>query len=407
MLKKIFTQLDETYDEMVSIRRDFHRNPELSFEEERTPKKITEYHKSLGLEVRTEVGGRGVVATLEGGKPGKTVALRADFDALPIHEENDLSYKSEVDGVMHACGHDGHTATMLCLAKVLTENKADIAGRIVFIHQFAEELTPGGAKPMIEDGCLDGVDAIFGTHLWSPFDVGTIGYRSGDVMANADRFDIEVIGKGGHGGMPHQTVDAVVAASRLVGDLQQVVSRNVDPLKSAVVTVGSFHSGKAFNVVSEKAKISGTVRTFDPDVRDQVEKKLEKIAEHSCAVAGADYKFSYEHGYPAVKNHPDETDLLAQAARQVIEDDQIFEMEPVMGGEDFAYYLQHVPGTFFFTGARNADLGAEYPHHHPRFNIDERAMPIAAKTLASVALSYLHGGGSEEMAESETTESIS
>lgn len=390
MLEEIFKQLDEAYDEMVSIRRDLHRNPELSFEEVRTPKIIAEYHANLGLEVRTEVGGRGVVATLEGVKPGKTVALRADFDALPIHEENDLSYQSETDGVMHACGHDGHTATLLCVAKVLTAHKDEIAGKIVFIHQFAEELAPGGAKPMIEDGCLDGVDAIFGTHLWSPFDVGTLGYRSEDVMANADRFNIEVIGKGGHGGMPHQTVDAIVTASRLVGDLQQVVSRNVDPLQSAVVTVGSFHSGKAFNVISERAEISGTVRTFDPEVRKQIEKKLENITEHSCAVAGADYQFSYVRGYPAVKNHPHESDLLKQAAKQAIGDDQVFEMEPVMGGEDFAYYLQHVPGTFFFTGARNNAVGAEYPHHHPRFNIDEQAMLNAAKTLAAVAINYLH-----------------
>lgn len=391
MLQDIFKQLDETFDEMVSLRRDFHMNPELSFEEVKTPQKIAEYHRNLGLDVRTEVGGRGVVATLKGGKPGKTAALRADFDALPIQEENDIPYKSKTDGVMHACGHDGHTATMLCLAKVLTKNKDRIPGSIVFIHQFAEELTPGGAKPMIEDGCLDGVDAIFGTHLWSPFELGTIGYRTGDVMANADRFDITVIGKGGHGGMPHQTVDAIVTASRLVSDLQQIVSRGVDPLKSAVVTVGSFHSGNAFNVVAEKAEISGTVRTFDQDVRDEIERKIETIATHTCQAAGADCNFSYERGYPAVKNHPEETELLVNAAKQVVGRDNVLEMEPVMGGEDFAYYLQHVPGTFFFTGARNEEIGAKYPHHHPRFNIDERAMPIAAKTLAAAAFNYLHG----------------
>lgn len=401
MLEDIFKQLDETFDEMVELRRDFHMNPELSFEEVKTPQKIAEYHKNLGLQVRTEVGGRGVVATLKGGKPGKTVALRADFDALPIQEENDVPYKSQTDGVMHACGHDGHTATMLCLAKVLVKNKDQIPGTIVFIHQFAEELTPGGAKPMIEDGCLDGVDAIFGTHLWSPFDVGTISYRTGNVMANADRFDITVVGKGGHGGMPHQTVDAIVTASRLISDLQQIVSRGVDPLKSAVVTVGSFHAGKAFNVVAEKAEISGTVRTFDPDIRDAIEKKIETIAKHTCQAAGADCEFSYERGYPAVKNHPEETELLANAAKQVVGSDNVFEMEPVMGGEDFAYYLQHVPGTFFFTGARNEEIGAEYPHHHPRFNIDERAMPIAAKTLAAAALNYLNDG-TENTVESET-----
>ncbi|HEX7063437.1 MAG TPA: M20 family metallopeptidase [Bacillales bacterium] len=405
MLEEIFKQLDETYEEMVELRRHFHMNPELSFKEVETPRKIAEYHRNLGLEVRTEVGGRGVVSTLKGGKPGKTVALRADFDALPIHEENDLPYKSKTEGVMHACGHDGHTAEMLCLAKVLAKHKEEIPGTIVFIHQFAEELTPGGAKPMIEDGCLEGVDAIFGTHLWSLFPTGTIGYRSGDVMANADRFDVEVIGKGGHGGMPHQTVDAIVTASRLVSDLQQIVSRAVDPLKSAVVTVGSFHSGKAFNVVAEKAVISGTVRTFDPEVRDEVEQKLENIAKHTCKAAGAECNFSFERGYPAVRNHPEETELLVNAAKEVVEAENVFEMPPVMGGEDFAYYLQHVPGTFFFTGARNEDIGAEYPHHHPRFNIDERSMPVAGKTLAAAALNYLNGAAGKNSG-TQTTQSL-
>ncbi|HET7579467.1 MAG TPA: M20 family metallopeptidase [Bacillales bacterium] len=389
MLQDIFKELEAAYDDMVSLRRDFHMNPELSFEEVQTPKKIAEYHRNLGLKVRTEVGGRGVVATLEGGNPGKTVALRADFDALPIKEENDLPYKSQNDGVMHACGHDGHTAEMLCLAKVLAEHQNDIRGNIVFIHQFAEEVTPGGAKPMIEDGCLDGVDAIFGTHLWSPFPLDTIGYRSGDVMANADFFNIEVMGKGGHGGMPHETVDAIVTASRVVSDLQQIVSRGVDPLKSAVVTVGAFHAGKAYNVVAEKASITGTVRTFDQDIRDDVEKKIEKIAKHTCEGAGADCEFTFERGYPAVQNHPAETEVLVNAAKQVVDPEKVFEMPPVMGGEDFAYYLKEVPGTFFFTGARNEEIGAEYPHHHPRFNIDERSMLIAAKTLAAAALQYL------------------
>lgn len=389
MLDTVFTQLDETYDEMVTLRRELHKNPELSFHEVQTPKKIADYHESLGLQVRTEVGGRGVVAILKGGKPGKTVALRADFDALPIQEENELSYKSQTDGVMHACGHDGHTATMLCLAKVLAKHRDEISGTIVFIHQFAEELTPGGAEPMIEDGCLDGVDAIFGTHLWTPFEVGTVGYRIGEVMANADRFNIEVTGVGGHGGMPQQTIDAIVTASRLVSDLQQVVSRNVDPLRTAVVTVGTFHAGNAFNAVSEKAELSGTVRTFDPKIRDLIEERLEEITKHTCQGAGADYQFSYERGYPAVKNHPDETKLLAESAKQVLSGADVFEMAPVMAGEDFARYLQHVPGAFFFTGARNDEIDANYPHHHSRFNIDEQAMPIAAKTLAAAALNYL------------------
>lgn len=401
MLKNMYRRLEEGYDEMVSIRRDFHMNPELSFEEVRTPEAIAEYHNKLGLDVRTNVGGRGVVSTLKGGKPGKTVALRADFDALPIQDEKDVAYKSQVDGVMHACGHDGHTATMLVLAKVLAEHQEQIEGNIVFIHQFAEELTPGGAKPMIEDGCLDGVDAIFGTHLWSRFPFGKVGYREGHIMAAADRFDIEVIGKGGHGGLPHEAIDATVTASQLVCDLQQIVSRKVDPLKSGVVTVGSFHSGKAFNAVSEQAKLIGTVRTFDQQVQDKIEEELERVTKSTCLSAGASYTFSYQRGYPALWNHPEETNLLAEAAAETVGGDNVFEMEPNMAGEDFAYYLQHIPGTFFFTGAGNEEMDADYPHHHPMFNIDERAMVKAAKTLAAAAIKFLHSP------KNQTTETLS
>ncbi|HET7627262.1 MAG TPA: M20 family metallopeptidase [Bacillales bacterium] len=389
MLEEIWESLETSYDEMVELRRDFHRHPELSFQEVRTPEIIAEYHRNLGLNVRTGVGGRGVVATLKGGRPGKTVALRADFDALPIKEETGAAYQSETEGVMHACGHDGHTAELLVLAKILCAKQKELTGTIVFIHQFAEELTPGGAKPMIEDGCLDGVDAIFGTHLWSPLETGTIGYRTGNFMANADKFEIEVIGKGGHGGMPHETVDAIVAASRLVSDLQQIVSRQVDPLKSAVVTVGSFHAGNAFNVIAERATVTGTVRTFDEETRTKIESRIKEIAEHICKAAGAECRVLYERGYPAVVNHPEETEVLVEAAKQVVGAKEVVEVDPVMGGEDFAYYLHHVPGTFFFTGARNHELAAVYPHHHPKFNIDEQSMLIAAKTLAAATLRYL------------------
>ncbi|MDX8047266.1 M20 family metallopeptidase [Gracilibacillus sp. S3-1-1] len=390
MTTELFSKLESYYDEMISLRRYFHAHPELSFEEEETPKKIAAYHRELGLEVTERVGGRGVVSKLIGGKPGKTVALRADFDALPIQEETDLPFKSEVDGVMHACGHDAHTASLLVLAKVLTEMKEDLPGTIVFIHQHAEESPPGGAIDMINDGCLGGVDAIFGTHIWSEFPIGTIRYRKGAVMAATDRFDLEVIGKGGHGGLPHTTVDAIVTASQLVANLQQVISRKVDPLKPAVLTVGSFHSGKAFNAVSGKAEITGTVRTLDEETRDIVEHELEQMVKNTCAAAGADYRLDYQRGYPTLNNHEKETDLIVDVASEVIGEENISEMEPIMGGEDFARYLEHVPGTFFFTGAKNAELNANYPHHHPKFDIDEKSMLIAAKTMGSATLTFLN-----------------
>lgn len=266
-MEQLFNRLANYQDEMVEIRRHLHQNPELSFEEVETPAFIADYHEKLGLEVRTGVGGRGVVATLRGGKPGKTVALRADFDALPIHEENDSPYKSNVPGVMHACGHDGHTATLLVLAKVLNEMKDELEGNVVFIHQHAEELAPGGAIVMIEDGCLDGVDVIYGTHLWATMPTGTIGYRTGPVMAAADSFTIKVQGKGGHGAQPHKTKDSIVIGAQLISNLQQIVSRRVNPLDAAVVSVGAFEAKNAFNVIADSAKLTGTVRTFKEEVR--------------------------------------------------------------------------------------------------------------------------------------------
>lgn len=388
-LKILTAELEALYPKMVEFRRDFHQHPELSFKEERTPQVIAKYLQSLGIEVRIGVGGRGVVGLLRGGKPGKTVALRADFDALPIQDEKDVPYKSTVPGVMHACGHDGHTATLLGVATVLAKHREELQGNVVFIHQFAEELAPGGAKPMIEDGCLDGVDVIFGTHLNSFRTVGEIYYREGYAMAASDRFEIEVLGKGGHGASPHETIDPLVTASQLVLNLQQIVSRRVDPQKSAVVTVGSFHAGEAFNVIPDRAKLIGTVRTYDQQVRDMIEQAIEQVTAAACAANGASYTYKYERGYDAVWNHPNETQHLVEAAKEIVGEVNVKEMPPLMGGEDFAYYLQQVPGTFYFVGAGNPELNAVYPHHHPRFDIDEKALLIAAKTLMAATVRYL------------------
>ena len=387
MKESLYERLDHHYDEMVEIRRYLHQHPELSNEEVKTPAYVADYHHSLGHEVRTHVGERGVVAILRGGKPGKTVALRADFDALPIQEESEVSYKSKVDGVMHACGHDGHTATLLVLAKVLNSMKDQLEGNVVFIHQHAEEVGPG-AVAMIEDGCLDGVDVIFGTHLWSTVPCGTIEYRSGLIMAATASFEIDILGEGGHGAQPHLTKDALVVGAQLITSLQQIVSRRVNPIDPAVVTVGNFVAKNAYNVIADKATLGGTVRTFDVKVHDLIEKEMEKIVRGTCAAAGVDYRFNYKRGYPPVINHHDETMFLAKTAAAIPGVDKVNEMEPSMGGEDFGYYLQHVKGTFFFTGAKNPDWEITYPHHHPKFDIDERAMLIAAKTLGGALLTY-------------------
>lgn len=401
-LENLFTKLDESFHEMVEIRRYLHQHPELSFQEVNTAKYIADFYKNLGIEVRENVGGNGVVARIKGTKPGSTVALRADFDALPIQEENDVPYKSLVPGVMHACGHDGHTATLLVLAKVLNEIKDELSGEFVMIHQHAEEYAPGGAIAMIKDGCLEGVDVIFGTHLWSPVPYGVITYRKGPIMAAADRFEVTIQGFGGHGAQPHKTKDAIVVASQLVLNLQQIVSRRVNPIDSAVISVGSFVSNNAFNVIADSAKIIGTVRTFNEEVRDFIEEEIEKVVKGTCYSSDCTYEYLYDRGYPAVVNHDDETDFLVSSAKLVKDIESIQEAEPEMGGEDFAYYLQHVKGSFFFTGAKPDGVDTPYPHHHPKFDINEKALLVAAKTLGSAAINYQKAAVNQEYSKSAT-----
>ncbi|RHW42825.1 amidohydrolase [Neobacillus notoginsengisoli] len=388
-MQKLFEKLDGIYEEIVSIRRYLHEYPELSFEEVKTAEYIANVHRELGHEVRTGVGGNGVVAYLKGDRPGPTVALRADFDALPILEQTDLPFKSRNDGVMHACGHDGHTATLLGLAKVLNGMKSELDGTVVFIHQHAEELPPGGAISMIEDGCLDGVDVIFGTHLQAQLPLGEIGYRVGAIQAAPDRFDIKIQGRGGHGAYPHQTVDSIVVGGQLINNLQQIVSRKVDPLDSAVVSVTSFVAKNPYNVIADTAEMIGTVRTFKEETRTFIEKEMERVVRGTCEVNGADFEFTYSRGYPTLINHKEETEFVARLAENVPGVEKVAETEPVMGGEDYAYYLQHVKGTFFFTGAENPEWKDSYPHHHPKFDIDERALLIAAKVLGKATLKYM------------------
>ncbi|WP_277987854.1 M20 family metallopeptidase [Metabacillus sp. cB07] len=388
MFQEICSELDAAYEEMVEIRRYLHMHPEVSFMEFKTAAYIAEYYQKLGIEPRTGVGGNGVVAVVKGGLPGKTIALRADFDALPIQDEKDVSYKSTVPGVTHACGHDGHTATLLVLAKVLHKHKENLEGNVVFIHQHAEEYAPGGAKAMIEDGCLDGVDVIFGTHLWASEPAGKIQYRTGPIMAAADRFQIKVQGKGGHGAQPQKTKDAVVIGSQLVLNLQQIVSRKVDPVESAVVSVGSFIAENPFNVIADSAELIGTVRTFNEEIRTQIEQEIKRTVKASCDLYDAAYEYTFDRGYPAVVNHREETEFLANLAGNVPGVGVVEESPMQMGGEDFAYFLQHVKGTFFFTGAKPTYSDTAYPHHHPKFDIDEKAMLIAAKTFSLAILQY-------------------
>ncbi|MBP1968988.1 amidohydrolase [Virgibacillus natechei] len=388
MLENIHKSIDNSYPEMVEIRRYLHQHPELSFQETRTAQYIADFYKELDIPYKTKVGGNGVIATLKGGKPGKTVALRADFDALPIQDEKDVPYKSKVDGVMHACGHDGHTSTLLTLAKVMKEYQEELPGTIEFLHQHAEEYAPGGAKPIVDSGAIDHVDAVFGTHLWATTPLGVLQTSKDVFMAGADRFEILIQGQGGHGAYPHETKDAIVIASEVISQLQQIVSRRIDPLETAVVTIGIFEAGSAFNIIADQAKLVGTVRYLNPEIQDQIIAEMDKVIKGICLTNDASYTFDYVKGYPPLVNHAEQAQLILEASKEVEEIHTAEEVVPVMGGEDFAYYTLKKPGAYFFTGANKE--GNPYPHHHPKFDIDERALPIAAKTLIQAFFAYQH-----------------
>lgn len=388
-MDNLFTTLGNLNEEIISIRRHLHKHPELSFEEVETPKYIAEFHEQLGHEVKTGVGGNGVLAYLKGDHEGPTVALRADFDALPIHEETNLEFQSVNDGVMHACGHDGHTATLLGVAKALNKHKDELHGTVVFIHQHAEELPPGGAKPMIEDGALEGVDVIFGTHLQAQMPLYEINYRTDELQASSDSFEVTIFGKGGHGAMPQDTKDSILIASQLVDNFQQIVSRRVNPLQSAVLSVCSFEAIGPYNVIANTAKIKGTVRTLNEETRELMEQEMQRVIEGTCHLSGADFEFKYDRGYPVLINHKEETEFVMEVAETVPEVQEIKETEPIMGGEDYSYYLQEVKGTYFFTGAQPEGTKNPYPHHHPKFDIDEKSLVIAAKILAKSTMEYM------------------
>lgn len=377
------------YEDMIEIRRHLHMHPELSFKEVHTPKLIAKKLRSYGIEVKENVGGNGVVGFLKGGFDGPTIAFRADFDALPIQDEKDVPYKSKIEGVSHACGHDIHTAALLGLAKALADVRDTLHGNIVFIHQFAEEVVPGGAKAMVEAGCLDGVDYVYGSHVASWSELGTVLFCEGYAMAAADFFELTIQGKGGHGASPHETIDPIVAAAQFIFGVQPIISRNTDPIESAVITIGKIESGTVGNVIPDKAHLTGTVRTFSPTIRDMVEQKLINLCKAIEIQYDAKLDFTYTRGYDAVYNHPAETATLREAVSINLPDLQVLNAPPRMGAEDFTYYLQEKPGTFFFTGGGNPEINAIYPHHHPRFDVDEQSMLHIANVFIEAL--KLHG----------------
>ena len=366
--------VDQVRADVIGWRRHFHQNPEPSFQEERTAAFVAETLGSFpGIEVsrptRTSVMGR-----LSGGRPGQVLAIRADMDGLPIQEENDFEFASQRPGVMHACGHDAHTAMLLTTAKVLSGQREDLPGEVRFLFQHAEELFPGGADEMIAAGVMDGVDAVIGAHVWSPLEAGKIGIVVGPAMAGPDTFWITVHGRGGHAALPHQTVDPIVVGAELVTSLQHIVSRGTDPLSTAVVSVTQFVAGTTHNVIPGSVQMQGTVRTFDPALRSSIPELMERHVNGVSEAHGASYDFKYEHGYRVVVNEPRITGLVEATVRDVLGPSAVEMMKPNMGGEDFSAFQERAPGCFFFIGAGNAAKGIVHPHHSPRFTVDEDAL---------------------------------
>lgn len=390
MTTPFFDTYKAQYNEVVAWRRHLHQHPELSFFETKTAAFIEEKLREFGLtDIRTNVGGKGIVATIHGANEGPTLAFRADFDALPIVDEKETAYTSTIKGVMHACGHDGHTANLLGLAYVLMQHTAALHGNVVLIFQHAEEKPPGGAKPMIEAGALDGVDYVFGAHLASELPVGKIASRKGPTMASVDAFKIHLQGRGGHGARPHQTVDSIAVGSRLVTHLQQIVSRRINPVEPAVVTIGRFHAGHAFNIIADTAEIEGTVRAMSHDVRIQLEQEIRAILEGMKHADHIDYTLEFTHGYPVLINTEAETALVASLAAQTFSEDASITKDIALGADDFAYFLEQRPGSYFFVGSHNDDPATQYPHHHPRFDFDERALLQMGEMFLAIVGYYL------------------
>lgn len=380
---QIRPEIQALQSQLVQWRRGFHQQPELAFQENLTSNFVISKLQEWGIPHQTGVAQTGVVALIEGGKPGKVLGIRADMDALPIEEENQVPYRSQHEGIMHACGHDGHTAIALGTAYYLWHHRQEISGTIKIIFQPAEE-SPGGAKPMIEEGVLKNpdVEAIIGLHLWNNLPLGTMGVKDGPLMAAVELFKCQIQGKGGHGAMPHQTTDAVVVSTQIVNALQTIVSRNVDPTNSAVVTVGELKAGSAMNIIADSAYLSGTVRYFNSALENYIGQRVEDIIAGVCQSHGASYDLNYWRIYPPVINDSRVADLVRSVANTIVETPTgvVPECE-TMGGEDMAFFLQQVPGCYFFLGSANPELGLNYPHHHPRFDFDETALGMGVETF--------------------------
>ena len=380
---------DDLEGRAIAWRRHLHANPELSFEEHETSAFVERTLRSFGgLEIERPAG-TAVVARLRGARPGSVVVLRGDMDALPILEENDVPYVSTRPGVMHACGHDGHTAMLLGAAQLLCERRDELAGEVRFVFQHAEELPPGGARDVVRSGAIEGATLVAGVHLLSGLETGHVSAVDGPVMAAADLFTLDIVGRGGHGANPHETVDPVVVAAQVITNLQQIVARETDPFDSVVVSVTTLAAGVARNVIPGSVRLGGTVRTLSTSRRSEVCEAIDRVVAGVTSAHRATYVFDFEVGYDPVVNDHDAAEAVRQAAIAELGESALVEFPPVMGGEDFSAYSAVAPSAFLWVGSGNDQLETTFPHHHPRFDIDDAALRDGIAVLARTALDAL------------------
>jgi amidohydrolase len=378
----------ELQAEVVGWRRFFHENPEPASREFGTARKVAEVLEGLSVETRMMAGGCGVRGFLPGGRRGKTIALRADIDALPMPEETNLPFRSRNPGVFHGCGHDAHAAMLLGAARILSSWRSELPGNVIFIFQPAEE-TGEGAGKMVAEGVLEKADAVFGVHVSAAFPSGTLHCKPGPLMAAGDFFDVKISGKGGHGGMPQAAVDPIAIASQAIAAVQTILSREVDPLESAVVSVCRIQAGSAYNIIPDFATFGGTLRAHTSELREYLPRRVEEIVRGVAASLRGDCEFTLHRRFPPTANDERMTSFVAAIAREILGAEKVFPMKPLMGSEDFAFYLEKVPGAFVFLGGKNESKGIVYPQHHPKFDLDEDTLPFGTAMHAAVAAEYL------------------
>lgn len=390
--EKLFKLIEERENEMIEIRRHLHQYPELSFEEENTAEYIKSFYQDKNVKISQPVKNEhGIIVEINGGKEGRRIGLRADFDALPITEEADVPFKSTNEGVMHACGHDVHTAYLMGLADALIELKEELPGTIKIIHQHAEEKPPGGAKAIVESGALDDIDEIYGIHIVPVASPDFIGYHKGKAFSGSSTFKLTINGLGGHAASPHKTHDALVAGTNFVNTIQTVVSRRIDPLEMGVITIGAFEAPGGYNVIQDSVTIKGTARYLNPDYEEKMYEEIKKISDSIALGFDVECNLDYHYGYPVLYNHEEQTDKMVDILEKSKGDyfNHLIEIPQASGSEDFAYYLQKIPGTFYIVGSKPENTDTPYMNHHPKFEVNEDCMAVASKSLGEIVLNRL------------------